>query len=762
MNYEEIIDRFPRGKARGKGYQCKCPNHDDKRDSLSISKSTGGKTLIYCHAGCDTRNVLAKVGLKVEDLYEGNIKQKVNKKTNFFTEKSLKGYLLNLNIKGKGKIVEIYKYTDENGNFLYYKLRTDPKGFMFVRCIDGKLIWEMGAGRYYETYEGSNQYSINKKNTKSIELEATDKGLYNLPVIEYAKAEGYPIFIVEGEKDVETMKKIGLIAISSPIGGGQGDKKWIDEYSQLLKGCDVIILPDNDRAGLEHAKSIKVSLLNYCYKVREYIISDKKKGDVTNWYESLEGKDKEEARNILLDKVKLLEPSAPKWFTVTPKIKVVSGITTITGYEYKLRKNYLANHLRSTLNFIMIGDIVTSKPTLYVYHQGVYELRLGLSAEIAEYFPVDNIYPHLLSEIETLMFTGARIEIKTSECFAGEDNIINFKNGLYNVITKVLSKHTPRYTTSIQLQCNYNPKAKNHGYWDKFIHDLSEEKEDHKIILQEMAGVVISNIPGYRVKKFLGLYGKGDSGKGKFWEVLHEVIGHKAVGVVSIQELCGENGKFNTVGLFGKTFVYDGDSSKVVIKDPTKLKKITGGDNLKGEFKGKDIFYFKFMGVYATTFNELPIIEGDVAEHMFKRVQMLPCNNVIPVERQEKYLIEDILKYDTEYIITWALEGLQRFIKNNYEFSYCEDIEITRKKYKLMSDSVFAFIEDMYEITGEVKSDRVPLSEIRRNYLYYCKHEGIDGPIEKKREFINRCENISGLKFGKVGVECIKGLKPKK
>lgn len=759
MNYEEIIKKFPNGKKRGNSYQCKCPKHNDKKASLTITKSNDGKSLIYCHAGCEIDEVLDRVGLKVEDLYEEKKSNKCKDYIEKFTEKTLYEYLLGLEINGVGKVTDIYKYTDENGKFLYYKVKTYPKGYIFVRCVDEKLIWKLGADTYYETYEGSNQYSTNKKNTKCIKVGETEKVLYNLPAIKYAKREGYPIFIVEGEKDVETMKKIGLLAISTPIGAGKGEKKWKKEYSELLKGCDVVILPDNDDAGLEFAELIKDSLLNYCYKVRQYVISDKKKGDVSDWYEEL-GEDKKKcARKIILENIKLLEPDVPKWFIKTKK-NGKDG--EIKGYDLKLRKNYFANHLRTNLNFVMIGDIATSKPNIYVYYKGVYEMRADLASEIAQYFPVDNIYSKLLSEIEMLIFKGARLDVKNSGYLDGDENVINFKNGLYNVQEKILHKHNPNYKTSIQLQVNYNPNAKNHKYWDRYIEDLSEGKEDNKVILQEMAGIVISNIAGHRIKKFLGLYGKGNTGKGKFWQVLHGIIGDKGVGIMSIEQLCDPNGKFNTVALLGKTFVYTGDASSITIKDPTQLKMITGGDSLIGQYKFKDIFDFRFNGIIATTTNELPIIEGDFAEHMFKRVQILPCNNVIPEERQDKYLVENILKYDSEYIVNWALEGLGRLIKNNYEFSYCEDIERTRKKYKIISDSVFAFLDQMYEITGDIKNDRVPLSELRRNYLNYCKSEGIEKAVENKRQFIMRCENNKMLKFGKVSCECIKGLRAKK
>ena len=46
-----------------------CPAHDDNRASLSLTP-IDGSVLVYCHAGCETVDVLAAVGLTMADLYD--------------------------------------------------------------------------------------------------------------------------------------------------------------------------------------------------------------------------------------------------------------------------------------------------------------------------------------------------------------------------------------------------------------------------------------------------------------------------------------------------------------------------------------------------------------------------------------------------------------------------------------------------------------------------------------------------------------------
>lgn len=111
-------------------------------------------------------------------------------------------------------------------------------------------------------------------------MNGVDRVLYRLPETLAAIAKGDPIFVVEGEKDVETLRLRGLAATTNVGGAG----KWYDSYSQALKGATVYILPDNDQPGEEHAQQIKASLRGVAQSariVRLPGLNDKE--DVSDW-----------------------------------------------------------------------------------------------------------------------------------------------------------------------------------------------------------------------------------------------------------------------------------------------------------------------------------------------------------------------------------------------------------------------------------------------------------------------------------------------
>jgi hypothetical protein len=132
--------------------------------------------------------------------------------------------------KDKLEFVKAYKYLDENGKLLFEK----------VRYIDGdgkKTFRQRKPG-----FNGDWTYSLGD----------TPKVLYNLPAVIKAREEGVPIWVVEGEKDADTLTALGLVATTMPGGAG----KWLDIHTKALTGALVEIVADNDEPGRNHAELV--------------------------------------------------------------------------------------------------------------------------------------------------------------------------------------------------------------------------------------------------------------------------------------------------------------------------------------------------------------------------------------------------------------------------------------------------------------------------------------------------------------------------
>lgn len=227
MNAAAIARALQGSRRSGPGWVACCPAHDDRNPSLSLRDTRDGRVLAHCHAGCSQAAVVSE--LKQRGLWPQSEKPAVPR-----------------------RIVAQYNYTDEHGVLLYQVVRTDPKGF-FQRYPDGKGKW------------------INRKYPGQV--------LYGLPEV---MTSGI-VFVCEGERDVGTLREQGFVATT--IAGG-AKAAWQANFTEALRGREVILIPDNDEPGWELMRRIAKALLG---KVSRLICFDDHHRvgakDITEWFE---------------------------------------------------------------------------------------------------------------------------------------------------------------------------------------------------------------------------------------------------------------------------------------------------------------------------------------------------------------------------------------------------------------------------------------------------------------------------------------------
>jgi hypothetical protein len=171
------------------------------------------------------------------------------------------------------RVVAAYDYRDEHGALLYQSVRFEPKGFN-QRRPDGAGGWV---------------YKLN----------GIRRVLYRLPELLTADPS-QTVFIVEGEKDADRLADLGLVATTNAGGAG----KWRDEFSEFLRGRHIVIIPDKDTPGREHAKKVARSLQGVAASVRVLELPNlPPKGDVSDWLDA----------GGVVDELLVLAEAAPLW-----------------------------------------------------------------------------------------------------------------------------------------------------------------------------------------------------------------------------------------------------------------------------------------------------------------------------------------------------------------------------------------------------------------------------------------------------------------
>lgn len=155
----------------------------------------------------------------------------------------------------KRRVVARYEYRDARGRVRYVLVRYEPKDFAF-RTPGGRRC----------------------------DFAKCRPMLYRLPEL-LAADPATPVYVVEGEKDVDRLRSLGFTATCNAGGGGPG--KWRLAHARHFRGRKAIIIPDNDFTGDDHAKDVARCLRKQGVEVRILRLPDlPRKGDVSDWLDA--------------------------------------------------------------------------------------------------------------------------------------------------------------------------------------------------------------------------------------------------------------------------------------------------------------------------------------------------------------------------------------------------------------------------------------------------------------------------------------------
>lgn len=196
-----------------RGRSAQCPAHEDRAPSLSLGqRKDGNGVVLNCHAGCATEDVVAALRLTLADLFDEPREKRE-----------------------RPQVVAEYPYCDEHGQVLYLVRRLEPG--------------DRGERKTFRQFRPDGTSGI----------KGIRRVLYRLPeVVATAKAGG-TVLVVEGEKDVDNLRKRTGVTATCNVGGvGMG---WRDDYTASLQGAsEVVVIADRDKPGRKHAATVAESV----------------------------------------------------------------------------------------------------------------------------------------------------------------------------------------------------------------------------------------------------------------------------------------------------------------------------------------------------------------------------------------------------------------------------------------------------------------------------------------------------------------------
>lgn len=754
MKFEEITDKFEIDKKskRVDRVQAKCPCHNDKNASLTISyNSKEEKTMLYCHAGCNTKDIVESVGLKMSDLFDKPLEVEDKHKSAF--EKDIEA---------------IYKFYDENGDLAYEKIRKKGKKFLHRRYIDGETVWGMEEGIYTETFPGSKSWSIKERpGAKKAYYPGQEQLLYNLPNVIKGIKEEQTIFITEGEKDSDSLITRGLIATTTSIGATKGDlgKKWPSRFNSFFKGANVVLLPDNDEPGKRFMEHIAIELKNIANNIKIVELPDlSKKEDITDWLEY--GNDIYDLQALVKRTDEFIEFKGNiiydyNWSDVGNaerlislhgkdiKFNVNSGKWYVwNGVNWELDNSFKVENLYRTV----LRRFQNAIPNINISDD---EIATKKQQEKAKGFVLRNETDGKIKSVLNQAKTFKGINFMESD---KDDYLFNTPNGTINLRDLSQKKHDRKDLITQCSNYSFNRENDKCPNWIAFLNRIFCGDQELINYVQKAVGYSLTGDMSEQC--LFMLWGGGANGKSTFVKALEDIMGSYAA-TIKGETLMEKNGQDGARGdlarLTNKRVVIASELQEGQVFNEPLLKVLSAGETLPVRFMYQEEFMLKPKFKLWIMTNKKPKVKGN--DHgIWRRWRMIPFKYKFTEKEKDPNFYEEKLKPELEGILLWAITGYQMWKEQGFEAP--KEVMEAVEDYKMDMDQVARFIEDCckvgegYECTGSAMYDE---------YINWCIAEGENYKMTnhklardlKEKGFVNK-RDMNGKKWIGIGVNSFK------
>ena len=736
MEIYKLLSRFDNVKRVSPGtdpeiteeYSARCPVHDDRINSLSVGVCRDGRILLHCHAGCKTEDILQAVGLTMKDLYVIDL-----------NENDLRD--------GQAIRESEYLYYEGDGECRLKKIR--------MRNADGSK-------QFYWQHQENGKW-LNGRN-------GLEPPLYGLRSLDSSGI----VFLVEGEKDADTIIGHGWPCVSLPDGAKTGEIRWPEAYNEVFRNKTVMIIPDNDAVGrafaAEEARHIQPVAEKVCVvDLAKGWPEIPEKGDYSDMVEALGA---EKATRVLTDLCQNAQPwtegpEAPpentneepdqptmdKLRSYETILKQLGEIRPETEAEYS---DKMMGRLYAKIFSPRLRYNVTAKEW-YFYNGRYWEIDTGgmIAARNAKILAdallvyaatVENIdFRRFCSHYGQLKYRKTMVEDARSECFIStpdfdrNGSLLNCLNGTIDLSTFELLPHNPEDLISKMSYIPFAPNARSEEY-ERFIWEIMQGNEAKIRYLQKTLGLALTTDTSNECC-WLWYGPTTRNGKGTLTETFAYMLGNTNGYAMTMdpetlaqrrvkdtRQASGDIARLN-----GCRFLSASEPPKRMLFDAAELKKLIGRDMITARNLHEREFEFlpKFK-LFINT-NYLPRIQDDTL-FTSGRIQVLTFDRHFSEEEQDPGLKERLRSPENiAGIFNWCLEGLRLYRETGLDPP--EEVRNATSAYREDSDKISNFMRECMEKTGNNSA----AGEVYRKFAAWCQDNGYG--TESKGSFFEELRN---------------------
>lgn len=317
----------------------------------------------------------------------------------------------------------------------------------------------------------------------------------------------------------------------------------------------------------------------------------------------------------------------------------------------------------------------------------------------------------------TLMESRPRISIKVEE-LDKDGFLLNTPDGTIDLRTGDMRPHVSTdYCTKLTT---VSPGDENAEIFGAFLERVTVGDKDLERYLQEVAGMCA--IGKVLRENLIIAYGEGGNGKSTLFNLLAHVLGDYS-GMLSAETLtsnCRKNKSPEYAELRGKRLIIAAELEEGMRLDTAVVKKLCSTDPILAEKKYKDPFSFIPSHTVILYTNHLPKI-GTSDKGTWDRIVAVPfLANFRGMRGEIKNYAEYLYEKCGGAVLTWIVEGAQRFISNEYNIVFPECVKRSIDQYRASNDWLQNFLDECCEIG----SYHVRSGELYAQYRRYCDTTG--------------------------------------
>ncbi|RJP65466.1 MAG: hypothetical protein C4532_17700 [Candidatus Abyssobacteria bacterium SURF_17] len=280
--------------------------------------------------------------------------------------------------------------------------------------------------------------------------------------------------------------------------------------------------------------------------------------------------------------------------------------------------------------------------------------------------------------------------IATPDSFDRDPWLLNVTNGTIDLRTGTLSPHRREDLITKIAPVTFDPDCPLPHLWQSFLSQIFEGNQRLTAFVQRACGYALTG--SVSEQKLFFLHGPGANGKTTFLNTLMSLMGAYARRLPSSLLLASTRDSHPTrfADLKGCRLAVTSEVEFGKQLAEAAMKEITGGDRLTARRMRQDYFQFQPTHKIFMCGNHLPIVRG--TDHaLWRRINLIPFNVIIPEEQQDKDLPEK-LRAEASGILNWLVTGCLEWQKHG--LSEPPEVLTATRAYRTDMDTLSDFLNE--------------------------------------------------------------------